>query len=106
MKRTLMVLVAAWSIGLGARALAAEEAAKPDCTEKQKALDDAKAAEKAAAKPDLSSCKDMKGKDKTACEKPIKDKAKEDAKAAKEKTAAAKKDLDCCKNPKKKGCAA
>ena len=55
-------------------------------------------------KADLSSCKEMKGKDKAECEKPLKEKAKEDAKAAKEKVAAEKKALDCCKNPKKKGC--
>lgn len=107
MKRTLMVLVAAWSIGFGTAALAQEAAGgKPDCSEKQKALDDANAAVKAAGKPDLSSCKDMKGKDKTACEKPLKDKAKEDKKAATDKVTSAKKDLACCKNPKKKGCAA
>ena len=46
----------------------------------------------------------MKGKEKTDCEKPLKDKAKEDGKAAKDKVNGAKKDLDCCKNPKKKGC--
>ena len=105
MKRTLMVLVAALSMSLGiAAARAADD--KPDCSEKQKALDDAKASQKTASKPDLSSCKDMKGKEKTDCEKPLKDKAKEDSKAAKEKVTGAKKDLDCCKNPKKKGCAA
>ena len=106
MKRTLMVLVAAWSIGFGTAALAQEAGGKPDCSEKQKSLDDAKAAAKTAGKPDLSSCKDMKGKDKTACEKPLKDKAKDDKKAANDKVTGAKKDLDCCKNPKKKGCAA
>jgi hypothetical protein len=104
MKRTLMILVATFSLGLGARVLAADAAAKPDCTEKQKAYDDAKAASNAAGKPDLSSCKDKKGKDKTECEKPLKDKAKEDAKAAKDKEKEAKTALDCCKNPKKKGC--
>jgi hypothetical protein len=105
MKRTLMVLVAALSMSLGvaASALAAD---KPDCTEKQKALDDAKASAKTASKPDLTSCKDMKGKEKKDCEKPLKDKAKDDSKAAKDKVTGAKKDLDCCKNPKKKGCAA
>jgi hypothetical protein len=106
MKRTLMVLVAAWSMGLGTAALAQEAGAKPDCSEKQKAADDAKAATKTAGKADLAACKDMKGKEKKDCEKPLKDKAKEDGKAAKDKAAAAKKDLDCCKNPKKKGCAA
>ncbi len=104
MKRTLMIMVTAASLGLGARVLAADAAAKPDCTEKQKAYDDAKTAAKAASKPDLSSCKDKKGKDKTDCEKPLKDKAKEDAKAAKDKEKEAKTALDCCKNPKKKGC--
>jgi hypothetical protein len=107
MKRALMVLVAACVLGLGTAAFAQDAAGgKPDCTEKQKGLDDAKAAAKTAAKPDLSSCKDMKGKEKSECEKPLKDKAKEDNKAAKDKVGAAKKDLDCCKNPKKKGCAA
>ena len=104
MKRTLMMLIAAASMSMGSVALAQEAGAKPDCGEKQKALDDANAAAKTASKPDLSSCKDMKGKEKTACEKPLKDKAKEDAKAAKDKVTAAKKDLACCKNPKKKGC--
>jgi hypothetical protein len=104
MKRTLMILVTAASLGLGARVLAAEAAAKPDCSEKQKAYDDAKAATKTAAKPDLSSCKDKKAKEKTDCEKPLKDKAKDDAKAAKDKEKEAKTALDCCKNPKKKGC--
>jgi hypothetical protein len=104
MKRTLMIMVTAASLGLGARVLAADAAAKPDCTEKQKAYDDAKAATKAVAKPDLSSCKDKKGKEKTDCEKPVKDKAKDDAKAAKDKEKEAKTALDCCKNPKKKGC--
>ena len=104
MKRTLMMLIAAASMSMGAVALAQEAGTKPDCSEKQKAVDDANAAAKTAAKPDLSSCKDMKGKEKTDCEKPLKDKAKEDQKAAKEKVTAAKKDLACCKNPKKKGC--
>jgi hypothetical protein len=106
MKRTLMVLVAAvtMSLGIASSARAADE--KPDCSEKQKALDDANASAKTASKPDLSSCKDMKGKEKKDCETPLKAKAKDDAKAAKDKVAGAKKDLACCKNPKKKGCAA
>ncbi|HEY4392936.1 MAG TPA: hypothetical protein VGP64_02690 [Polyangia bacterium] len=90
----------------GTMALAADApAAKPDCTEKQKAADDANAAVKTAnAKPDLSSCADKKGKEKTDCEKPLKDKQKADAKDAKAKAKDAKMALDCCKNPKKKGC--
>jgi hypothetical protein len=83
---------------------AGSSAAKPDCAEKQKALDDAKAAVKALPRADLSSCKEKKGKEKTDCEKPLKAKANEDAKAAKDKVTAAKTALDCCKNPKKKGC--
>ncbi|MFL5305623.1 MAG: hypothetical protein ACJ8F1_10430, partial [Polyangia bacterium] len=70
MKRTLMILVTVASLGLGARVMAADAAAKPDCSEKQKAYDDAKAAAKTAAKPDLATCKEKKGKDKTDCEKP------------------------------------
>jgi len=104
MKKILMAVVCAGFLAGSVAARAAEPAAKPDCTEKQKAYDDANTAAKAASKPDLSTCKDMKGKDKTACEKPLKDKAKEDTKAAKDKAKEAKTALDCCKNPKKKGC--
>jgi hypothetical protein len=106
MKRTLMTLAPALLLSFGSAAFAADAAAKPDCSAQQKALDDANTAAKAAAKPDLSSCADKKGKDKTDCEKPLKDKAKDDSKAAKDKVKDAKKALDCCKNPKKKGCAA
>jgi hypothetical protein len=101
MKRMLVVLVAALSLGFSGLAAAAD---KPDCTEKQKAVDDAKAAAKAASKPDLASCKEMKGKEKGECEKPLKAKAKEDSKAAKDGVKAASTALGCCKNPKKKGC--
>jgi hypothetical protein len=104
MKRTLLVLIATGILGFGSGARAADAAPKPDCTEKQKAVDDAKAAEKTAGKADLSSCKEMKGKEKSDCEKPLKDKAKEDGKAAKDKTKEAKTALDCCKKPSKKGC--
>jgi hypothetical protein len=119
MKRTLMALLPAALMTFGTMALAAdapaakaapgakaEPAAKPDCADKQKALDDANAAVKtASAKPDLSSCADKKGKEKTDCEKPLKDKQKSDVKDAKAKAKDAKTALDCCKNPKKKGCA-
>jgi hypothetical protein len=98
----LMVLVTGMTLGLSTLALAADP--PPDCTEKQKAVDDAKGAAKTAGKPDLSSCKEMKGKEKTDCEKPLKDKAKEDGKAAKDKVKEAQTALACCKNPKKKGC--
>ena len=101
MRRMLMVLVTGMTLGLSTLALAADA---PDCSEKQKAVDDAKATAKTAAKPDLSSCKEMKGKEKTDCEKPLKDKAKEDGKAAKDKVKEAQTALACCKNPKKKGC--
>ena len=101
MKRALTILVSTAWLGLATGAFAAD---KPDCADKQKAHDDAKAAEKTAAKPDLSSCKDKKGKEKTECEKPLKDQAKTAATAAKDQTKQAKMALDCCKNPKKKGC--
>jgi hypothetical protein len=91
MRRILMALIPAAVMTFGAVAFAADAAAKPDCADKQK--------------PDLSSCKDMKGKDKSDCEKPLKDKAKADSKTAKDNTKGAKMALDCCKNPKKKGCA-
>ena len=102
MRRTLMVLLTGFALGFSTLALAADP--PPDCSEKQKAVDDAKEAAKAAAKPDLSSCKDMKGKEKSECEKPLKAKAKEDTKAAKDKVKEAQMGLGCCKNPKKKGC--
>jgi hypothetical protein len=104
MKRTLMVMIAAVSMSMGTVAFAEEAAAKPDCGEKKTAFDEAKTAAKTAGKADLSSCKDMKGKEKADCQKPLKDKAKEDGKAAKDKVKEAKMALDCCKNPKKKGC--
>jgi hypothetical protein len=118
----LMVMVAAVALGFSGMALAQgtppaaappagapaappAEGGKPDCTEKQKALDDAKeAAKTAAAKPDLTACKEMKGQEKKDCETPIKDKSKADATAAKDKVKEAKMAVDCCKNPKKKGC--
>ena len=106
MRRTFLTLVPVLMLSFGSVAFAADAPPKPDCADKQKALDDANAAVKTAAKPNLSSCKDKKGKDKTDCEKPLKDKAKEDSTAAKEKVKGAKKDLGCCKAPKKKGCAA
>ena len=108
MKRMLMALIPAALMTFGPMALAADApaAGKPDCTDKQKALDDANAAVKtASAKPDLSSCADKKGKEKTDCEKPLKDKQKSDVKDAKAKAKDAKTAVDCCKNPKKKGCA-
>jgi hypothetical protein len=99
MKRMLMVLVAAASLSLAGAARAAD---KPDCSAQKSAYDDA--AKSAKVKPDLSSCADKKGKEKTECEKPLKDKAKEDTTAAKAKVKDAKTALDCCNHPKKKGC--
>jgi hypothetical protein len=100
MKRTLMVLITALALGISGLAAAADA---PDCSEKQKAVDDAKAEGK-AAKADLSGCKEMKGKEKKECEKPLKAAAKDAKKAAKDKGKEASKALACCKNPKKKGC--
>jgi hypothetical protein len=102
MKRMLMVLLAGSALGFSTLALAADPA--PDCSEKQKGVDEAKEGAKTAAKPDLMSCKEMKGKEKSECEKPLKAKGKEDAKAAKDKVKEAQMALACCKNPKKKGC--
>ena len=101
MRRMLMVLLTGATLGISTMALAADA---PDCSEKQKAVDDAKAAAKAAAKPDVTSCNGMKGKEKSECEKPLKAKAKEDAKAAKDKVKEAQTALGCCKKPTKKGC--
>jgi len=81
----------------------ANAGAKPDCSAKQKSYDEAKTDAK-PQKADLTSCKDKKGKEKTDCEKPLKDAAKEATKAAQDKVKSAKTDLACCKNPKAKGC--
>jgi hypothetical protein len=105
MKRMLIVLVAAASMSLAGAARAADEKAaaeKPDCSAQQTAHEDAVKASK--AKPDLSSCADKKGKEKSECEKPLKEQAKADATAAKAKVKEAKMALDCCKKPTKKGC--
>jgi hypothetical protein len=99
MKRMLMVFVAAASLSLAGAARAAD---KPDCSAQKTAHEDAVKAAK--VKPDLSSCADKKGKEKSECEKPLKDKAKEDSTAAKAKVKEAKMALDCCSHPKKKGC--
>jgi hypothetical protein len=100
MKRAIMLATAfVFLPAAGARVWAAD---KPDCTAQKAAVDEANTAAK--VKPDLTSCKEMKGKEKKDCEMPIKDKAKEDMKAAKAKVADAKKALACCNNPKKKGC--
>jgi hypothetical protein len=104
MKRTLMFL-AAFAFLPVAGAMAAEPAAAEpaaDCSAQQTAYDELAKAPK--VKADLTSCKEMKGKEKADCEKPLKEQAKADATAAKEKKDAAKKALDCCKHPKKKGC--
>jgi hypothetical protein len=104
MKRFLMVLVAAASLSLAGAARAEEgaKAEKPDCSAQKTAYDDAVKATK--AKPDLSSCADKKGKEKSECEKPLKEAAKTAATEAKGKVKEAKMAMDCCKNPKKKGC--
>jgi hypothetical protein len=99
MKRILMILVAGASLSLAGAARAED---KPDCSAQKTAHDDAVKASK--AKPDFSSCADKKGKEKTECMKPLKEQAKTDGAAAKEKVKEAKMALDCCKNPKKKGC--
>jgi hypothetical protein len=98
MKRALIILVACALFP----SYAAFAQDKPDCSAQKTAYDDAAKATK--VKPDLSACKDMKGKEKKDCETPLKDKAKEDTKAAKEKAAEAKKALTCCQKPKTKGC--
>lgn len=99
MKRLMTVLAVSALLPLAGMARAED---KPDCSAPKAAVDEAVTASK--AKPDLSACKEMKGKEKSDCEKPIKDKAKEDAKAAKDKVKDAKKAFACCQNPKKKGC--
>ena len=82
--------------------LAQDKPAKPDCTAQKAAVDEATAATK--ADPNVTSCEGMKGTEKEDCEKPIKDKAKEDMTMAKAKLVSTKKDLACCNDPKKKGC--
>lgn len=102
--KNLLTAIICSTLLVPALARAADKPEKPDCTEKQKAADDANAAVKAAIKPDLSSCSDKKGREKLDCEKPLKEKAKADTQAAKEKAKQARMALACCKTPKKAGC--
>lgn len=107
MKTILMTLVCVGFLGsaaMAARAAEPEPTAKPDCSEKHKAVEDSNTAVKAAIKPDLTSCADKKGKEKLECEKPLREKAKADTKDAKEKQKEARAALACCMNPKKAGC--
>ena len=83
MKRLVMTIALLAPLSWAGLVLAADApaAAKPDCSAKEKEYGEAKAATK-SAKPDLSSCKDKMSKEKAECEKPLKDKAKEDMKVA------------------------
>ena len=99
MKRYLIAVLTAGSLFLGNYAAAGD---KPDCSAQKTAHADA--AKAAHVKADLTSCADKKGREKAECVKPLRDKAKEDSKAAAEKVKEAKKALECCNNPKKKGC--
>ncbi len=99
MRRMMMVLAVSVVLPFAGAARAQD---KPDCSAQKTAVDEATKATK--VKPDLSSCADKKGKEKSECEKPLKAQAKTDATAAKDKLKEAKKALGCCQNPKKKGC--
>lgn len=70
-------------------------AAEPNCTAQEEGLKTAQA--NAKAKPDLSRCKDLKGKDKSKCERDLRD-------TPKKTVAAAQKAVACCKDPKSKEC--
>lgn len=99
MKNLMVAVALAFAFATAGAARAAD---KPDCSAQEAALTAAKGVK--VDKADLSSCKDKKGKEKTECEKPLKDAVTEAKKANADKVKAAKKDVDCCKNPKGKGC--
>lgn len=82
MKKVVMMLIACFSLGVGAA-----QASEPDCTPQEEG---AKAA--ALAKPDLSKCADLKGKAKKKCEAEARN-------LAKKNFAVANRALACCKNP-------
>ena len=75
-----------------------------ECTPREVALKKAKDAIKAVAKPDLSSCGEMKGNEKSQCEQAARDKSAQVAENAKDKVDDAAFALECCKNPDKQGC--
>ena len=75
-----------------------------DCASRELALKKAKDASKAIAKPDLSSCSEMKGNEKSQCEQAARGKAQKAAEDAKDKVDDAALAFECCKNPDKQGC--
>jgi hypothetical protein len=78
--------------------------ADDECAPREVALKKAKDAIKAIAKPDLSSCGEMKGNEKSQCEQAARDKAAQAAEDAKDKIDNAAFAFDCCKHPDKQGC--
>jgi hypothetical protein len=82
MKKVVMMLVLGFLSALGAA-----HASEPDCTPQEEG---AKAA--ALAKPDLSKCGDLRGKDKKKCEAEARN-------LTKRNFAVANRALACCKNP-------
>ena len=101
MKKALMMTGFALALFAGTHARAAMTA-QPECSAQKAAVESAGAPPK--AKADLSSCQALKGREKSACEKPLKEQARLHAKAARERIAGIKKAYGCCKNPQKKGC--
>jgi hypothetical protein len=102
MKKALMTSMFAFALFAAAQAHATMTAAKADCSAQKAAAERAGAPPK--AKADLSACQALKGREKTACEKPLKEQARLNAKATRERIAGIKKAYGCCKNPQKKGC--
>jgi hypothetical protein len=80
----------------------ARAAVKHDCSVQQAAIDQLKKQPKPAA--DLTACQALTGKAKTDCQRPLKEKAKEDARTRREHATALRTALACCKKPEKTGC--
>jgi hypothetical protein len=74
----------------------------PDCSLQRVNYDREVAAAK--AKADLRACDGKKGKEKTACARPLRDKAKAAVAEARARRTLAKKALGCCEKPKAKSC--
>jgi hypothetical protein len=102
MKNALMTSLFGFALFAATHAQATMTATKADCSTQKAAVDAAGPPPK--AKADLSTCQALKGREKSACEKPLKEQARLNAKAGRQRIAGVKKAYGCCKNPQKKGC--
>jgi hypothetical protein len=102
MFKSAMLFAALFALLPLASARASAAVASRDCSAQQAAAVQAAKLPRPAA--DLSSCQELKGKRKKECEKPLRAKAREEGKAARQKVTALKHAFACCKKPDKEGC--